>query len=56
MTLRQALRILLAASAGKSSGGGTSTVNFRDLADSKNRISATVDSNGNRTSVTLDAT
>jgi len=56
MTLRQALRILLAASAGKSSGGGTSTVNYRDLADSKNRISATVDANGNRTSVTLDAT
>jgi len=54
MTLREALRIILAASAGKSSGGGTSTVKYRDLADSKDRISATVDANGNRTAVTLD--
>lgn len=54
MTLRQALRIYLSALAGKSSGGGTSTITFRDLADSKNRISATVDADGNRTAVTLD--
>jgi len=54
MTLRQALRIFLSALAGKSSGGGTNTITFRDLADSKNRITATVDSNGNRTAVTLD--
>jgi len=55
MTLRQALRIYLSALAGKSSGGGTNTVKYRDLADSKNRITATVDANGNRTAVTLDA-
>jgi len=54
MTLREALRIYLSALAGKSSGGGTNTITFRDLADSKNRISATVDANGNRTAVTLD--
>lgn len=54
-TLRQALRLILATAAGKSSGGGTSTVTFRDMADSKNRISASVDANGNRTSVTRDA-
>ncbi|MFH1596714.1 MAG: hypothetical protein ABIG94_10160 [Pseudomonadota bacterium] len=38
----------------KSSGGGTSTVKFRDHADSKDRIIATVDSSGNRTDVILD--
>jgi len=54
-TLRQALRLILATAAGKSAGGGTSTVTFRDMADSKNRISASVDANGNRTSVTRDA-
>jgi hypothetical protein len=54
LTLRQVARLLLAALAGKSGGGGTTTVNFRDNADSKNRITATVDSNGNRTAVTLD--
>ncbi len=54
LTLRQAVRIFLSALAGKSSGGGTSTITFRDLADTKNRISATVDADGNRTAVTLD--
>ena len=54
LTLRQAVRLFLSALAGKSSGGGTTTINFRDLADTKNRITATVDSNGNRTNVTLD--
>ena len=53
-TLQQALTIMLAALAGKSSGGGTTAVAFRDVADGKNRISATVDVNGNRTSVTID--
>ena len=38
------------------SGGGTSTLVFRDINDAKNRISATVDANGNRTAVgTRDA-
>ena len=40
--------------AGKASGGGTTSISFRDNADSKNRIVATVDSSGNRTAVTLD--
>ena len=56
LTVRQAMRIILAAAAGKSTGGGTSTIRFRDLADSKDRIVATVDSDGNRTDVTLDGT
>jgi hypothetical protein len=55
LTLRQAVRIVLAALAGKASGGGTSTITFRDVADAKARITATVDGNGNRTAITLDA-
>lgn len=54
-TLRQAMRILLAASAGKVSGAGGTTVAIRDMADSKDRISATVDASGNRSAVTRDA-
>lgn len=52
----QALKVLLAALVGRSSGGGTTSVTFRDTANSTNRIVATVDSNGNRSSVTLDVT
>jgi hypothetical protein len=47
-------RIIKAALSGKSSGGGTGTVVFQDDADSKARITADVDANGNRTTVTLD--
>lgn len=56
LTLRQAIRLFLSALSGKSSGGGTVTLTFRDNADSKNRITATVDANGNRTAMTLDGT
>lgn len=55
-TIRQTLRIVLAVLAGKINGAGSPTVNIRDMADSKNRIVATVDSDGNRTAVTRDAT
>ena len=54
LTVRQILRILLAALAGESGGGGGTTITFRDLADTKARITATVDANRNRTAVTLD--
>lgn len=53
-SLREATRLFLAVLAGKSSGGGTATLKFRDTGDSKDRITATVDSNGNRTAMTLD--
>lgn len=53
-TLRQALRIMLSALGGKLAGAATTTVTTRDMADTKNRISATVDASGNRSAVTLD--
>ena len=55
-TLSQALRLCLSALVGKVAGANTTTITMRDLADSKDRITATVDSNGNRTAMTLDAT
>jgi hypothetical protein len=55
-TAQQAILLLSAVMAGKSSGGGTVTVRFRDLNDTKDRIVATVDANGNRTAITRDAT
>ena len=51
----EALRLVLAALVGKATGGGTATVTFRDTGDSKDRIVLTVDSSGNRSAVTLDA-
>ncbi len=55
LTLRQALRVIAAATAGKVSGGGTSTITIRNaVADGANRIVATVDSNGNRSAITYD--
>lgn len=54
LTQRQALRLLISAMAGKLSGGGTTTITIRDYGDTKNRITATVDSNGNRSAITAD--
>lgn len=56
ITERQALRLILAALAGKVSGAGTTTITFRNVGDTKTRITATVDANGDRTAVTTDAT
>lgn len=55
LTLRQALRIIAAATAGKVSGAATTTITFRNaLVDDTDRIVATVDADGNRTAITLD--
>jgi hypothetical protein len=55
LTLRQALRLVAAATAGKISGGGTTTVTIRNaVADGADRIVATVDTDGNRTAITYD--
>lgn len=51
----EALRLLLAALVGKATGGGTATITFRDTGDTKDRIILTVDSSGNRSAATLDA-
>ena len=51
--MKEVLQIIAAAIAGKASGGGTTTITFRDLNDTANRIVEVVDDSGNRTSVTL---
>ena len=52
-TAQEVMRLLAAALAGKTSiAAGTRT--FRDLADTKDRLSVDVDGTGNRTSVTTD--
>jgi hypothetical protein len=56
ITVREALRLILAASAGKVAGAETTTVTIRNVGDTKTRITATVDANGNRTAVTTDLT
>ena len=54
LDLQEMIRIILAAVAGKSSGGGTSTLKFQDAGDMKARITATVDLDGNRTEMVVD--
>lgn len=55
LTFRQGLRLIAAAIAGKVSGAAGTTITIRNaVADSKDRIVATVDSDGNRSSLTLD--
>lgn len=57
VTLRQALRLIAAATAGKISGAATTTITIRNaVVDDKNRIVATVDSDGNRSAITYDLT
>lgn len=53
-SMRETLRLVLAACAGKVSGGGTATVTIRSVTDGTNRIVASVDVNGNRTATTYD--
>lgn len=56
ITFKGAMRLVLAVLAGKSSGGGTATLTFRDVADAKARVTATVTVDGNRTAITRDIT
>lgn len=53
-TMRESLRLILSALSGKLSGAGTTGISIRDVNDTVDRIIATVDANGNRTSVTLN--
>jgi hypothetical protein len=52
-TLRQYMRTFASVLISKVTGGGTSTIIYRDVDDSKNRVVATVTEDGNRTDVTL---
>jgi len=53
ITPNQVLQAILAYIAGETDGGGTTTIHFRDQADSKNRITLTVDADGNRSATVL---
>jgi hypothetical protein len=59
MTLRQAIRLLAAVNFGKTTivdlGGGNATVTFRDVNDTKARVTASM-TGSVRTTVTRDAT
>jgi len=56
ITFQQLIAGMASVLLNKSNGLGTATVNYRDLADTKNRINSIVDTNGNRTTVTLNLT
>lgn len=56
LTLRQALRLIAAATAGKLAAGSGSSVAIRNVGDTKTRISAIVDTSGNRTAMSYDLT
>ena len=53
-TFVQAFRLMLATLGGKLAGAATTNVTIRDIDDGKDVVDATVDSNGNRSAVTLD--
>lgn len=56
VTAVKAMRGLSAVLFGKSSGGATTVITFRDADDTKDVIVATVDTDGNRTTVVRDLT
>lgn len=55
LSLRESVRLINSACFGEASGAETVQIQYRDAADTKNRITATVDEFGNRSSVALDA-
>lgn len=54
LTAEQMQRLLLSVLAGKVSGAGTGTEVFRDIGDTKARVTVTTDPSGNRTAVVRD--
>lgn len=54
-TIQDVLKIMASVLAGKLTGGKTTTMTFRSIDDSGDVVVATVDENGNRTSVTIDS-
>jgi hypothetical protein len=55
-TLQQSLRLANSANGAIVAGAATASLTIRDLADTKDRVTATVDADGNRTAVSLDLT
>lgn len=53
-TFSEVLQLMAAVLLGKASGGGTTTVTFRDTGDTADRVTAVVDGDGNRSAVTLN--
>jgi len=56
ITMDQAMRLVIAWIAGKATGGGTTSITYRDQGDTLNRITLTVDANGNRTATAIVVT
>lgn len=56
LTLKDFQRVMFAALAGQTVGGGTLSNIFKSLAGDKDRITATVDEDGNRIILTFDVT
>lgn len=56
LTLRKAMRLLVSTNGSKVSGAGTGTEVFRDFNDTKDRVTASDDADGNRTAITYDLT
>ena len=54
VTAQELMNIIAAALAGKLSGAAGTSIAIRDVNDTKDRILATVDADGNRTAVTAD--
>lgn len=55
-TVQQSLALQNSAAAGKVSGAATTSMALRDLADTLDRMSPTVDADGNRSAITYDFT
>lgn len=56
LTSRQIQTLLLSFIAGETTGGGTTSVVFKNQSGDKSRITMTVDTNGNRSAVVTDVT
>ena len=56
MSAAEVLRVIASVLAGEVSGAGTGTETFKGLDGATDRVISTVDSNGNRTAVTVDGT
>ena len=54
ITVQEALAVLLAYTLNKRAGGGTTTLKYRNNADTVNRITQTVNNKGEVSAVTLD--